>query len=918
DTFAAGSDWKLAAGGLLFVVSSSLLAFALFTLGTVALSAIRRFPLKTLGAVAAVGYVVVVAFPEAIGLPVPSQPMLQYGIALGLMGLMTISESVSRWSARRSIRQRSSAVQQARQQLAGLSPDRKLGAVYIGGSQLSGRALEPNQLTEMWTLLKNRMGSKDLQLLMQMNQIPDDAVLQRWFTQLRQREIASRVPLWNPAQVVVKGQPPTHQLSAEVCIEVNSPLERETLLRAWHVRRWVITMMGGKGEAYDTAVTLTDMALRFHSEGIGSRLNWFLIQNKYDDAEDNRPSQQDYTAGERGERERLAKLLTELAPGSTAHSLEGWTAMSWKSDAMTLMDLVWEAAPDLTSMLILDRNATVGDLDGLTDDVALALTDPDVTIITAGRGTTNTYWPIGRGSQMVEEGHRSQMRGLPAGYPLGTGWGNIMAALFWPTMRALADPSIPRLPLTGGMSRRHRFSLSSRQRGLVGFIPHAVGISEDTWAAVQTAHTGVALGRSVKFLHSQAMWHKMRESWSHSEWLSAFPRWSGGYLQLMHDPLMQRINELGPLSIFVRDVSANSGRFFLSAPLALFNILIMPVAIKFGFSPFVELILAFWLLGFIFNQILTGHGLLVYLEGAGFNRLTAWLGGAVGFGLQLGFPALAPYAPALLVGGFLVGGFVVGLGRWAATRFPDAILFGPQLVIHAFGQWIRQNLEFSISGAAKGDPKGVDMAWRTSMGLQELQKGEPGEPDEPAKPFTNFFNLRTIVWVGVASLVVNLWALASLDLLNVVLLLPSLLFSVSCIAGPFVMAVQPGRDIKGWYMLPRVGGWVAAVAYFTVLRALGEFSSVLMVGGLLILPLGMAVVALRHVRWLGPLGAWVNTALQRLPVETRWRRALSDFQRSVVVSTLTLAFLFFVPLPGIIPLTVGDSGVPLTLVQLGV
>ena len=55
-------------------------------------------------------------------------------------------------------------------------------------------------------------------------------------------------------------------------------------------------------------------------------------------------------------------------------------------------------------------------------------------------------------------------------------------------------------------------SFAVRTEGLIGFAPHAVGISEDTWAVSQTAHNAVALGQRVKFLLSRAMWHKVRSS----------------------------------------------------------------------------------------------------------------------------------------------------------------------------------------------------------------------------------------------------------------------------------------------------------------------------------------------------------------------------------------------------------------------
>src|SRR5260221_14348129 len=101
----------------------------------------------------------------------------------------------------------------------------------------------------------------------------------------------------------------------------------------------------------------------------------------------------------------------------------------------------------------------------------------------------------------------------------------------------MVDGHSAKMPLTSRMQRGSSFAV--RTEGLIGVTPHAVGISEDTWAVSQAAHNAVALGRRVKFHISQAIWHKIRETWSHSEWLESFPRWSVLYLEMMHDPIIQ-------------------------------------------------------------------------------------------------------------------------------------------------------------------------------------------------------------------------------------------------------------------------------------------------------------------------------------------------------------------------------------------
>ena len=76
------------------------------------------------------------------------------------------------------------------------------------------------------------------------------------------------------------------------------------------------------------------------------------------------------------------------------------------------MDLAHEETLKLGTMVLLDRNATVHDLDGFMHDLRRALADPELIIIVPGRSTTNTLTSIGQASQMVEEGHRSFLKGL--------------------------------------------------------------------------------------------------------------------------------------------------------------------------------------------------------------------------------------------------------------------------------------------------------------------------------------------------------------------------------------------------------------------------------------------------------------------------------------------------------------------------
>src|SRR5438093_11777633 len=137
------------------------------------------------------------------------------------------------------------------------------------------------------------------------------------------------------------------------------------------------------------------------------------------------------------------------------------------------------------------------------------------------------------------------------------------------------------------------------------------------------------------------------------------------------------------------------------------------------------------------------------------------------------------------------------------------MLFGPQLVIHALGQVIRQSLEFVLSGASANDAKSVNIAFRAWFGPRE---------DRPCEGYQNFVNLRTVVWgVGLTSLVMNVFALANLDFLNALLLLPCLMFSVSTLIGPFVMNPKPGRGVGRAVWLSSLMGWVGRLGFYGLL-----------------------------------------------------------------------------------------------------
>jgi hypothetical protein len=832
-TYRSGRDVGLVVGGFLFWNTMYLLRFGLFVLITAISSAVALFPFKVIGALLAALCLALQLLSGYYSNYFTHHPLAVGVGVLGILGLMAFEPEVLSWfrnlpRVRRRKRLQREPQSEALEQIR-LDPRQALGVVYMSGDDLSFYKLSAELLMTRVQILREQLGSRGMDLLSQFHGLPNDALLTQWFKLLYELEQRHEVTLWHPAQLVVAGRPPNLPVESGLNLVVESAGNREETLRAWHLRRWLVTMMSTAGHSQDTAINLVDIALALNQEGLAANTVFYLIQNKYDNSDNNRPSQASYDSGELGQRNKLARLLMALAPGCRAYNINDWTPFGFKAGGLVGMDLVYEESLRLTTMLLLDRNANTHDLEAVMTDIKLALTDPGVVIVIPGRSTTNTLTPIGQGSQLIEEGQRALIRGVMllgggGGESLGTGWGNIQAVYYGRVQRALCDVNTSKMPLTTSAQRGASFG--DRCEGLIGFGPHAVGISEDVWAVTQAAHNALALGYPVKFRRSQALWHKIRETWSHAEWLAAFPRWSGGYLQMMLDPIMQRINDAGPLSVFAKEIRANGGRFFLGAPAALLSILLMPIAIMADVSPFVQILILLWNLGLVMNQVLTALGFIACLEATGFNRITGLLG-VVAAGIAVAAqPGFLPFVVPLVVLGFLSGGFALGMGRWLYYRGRDLVLFGPQLVIHTLGQVVRQSLEFVLSGPAANDAKAVNIPFRTWVGPRE---------DRPLDRYQNLVNLRTVVWgVGLISLLLDLFALANLDFLNVLLLLPSLMFSVSTLVGPFLMPPKAGKHLGSMVWIPKLAGWLASFAFYTLVALLVSFGGWLQRLGILL------------------------------------------------------------------------------------
>jgi hypothetical protein len=210
----------------------------------------------------------------------------------------------------------------------------------MSGDDLSFHKLAPELLMTRLTVLRDQLGSGGMRLLSRMHSLPNDQALSQWFTELYELEKKYDVTLWHPLQLVVGNEPPRLRSESGLNLTVEDIDKREQMLTAWHIRRWLVTMMSTAGQAQDTAINLVDMALRLTQEGFAPRIAFYLIQNKYDNSDLNRPSQLAYDKGELGQREKLARLIMDVAQGSRAYSINDWTPFGFKAGGLVGMDLI--------------------------------------------------------------------------------------------------------------------------------------------------------------------------------------------------------------------------------------------------------------------------------------------------------------------------------------------------------------------------------------------------------------------------------------------------------------------------------------------------------------------------------------------------------------------------------------------------
>ncbi|MDD5355560.1 MAG: HEAT repeat domain-containing protein, partial [Candidatus Omnitrophica bacterium] len=548
-------------------------------------------------------------------------------------------------------------------------------------------------------------------------------------------ENRSKVSLWNLRQLNDESDMP-----ADLKIKTADKTEKKKIVLGFNISRYMTVVMGSRN-LMDTGTSIMDMAEALKEAGIGSRCVFLLTDNKFErhhDSGDTPDNTKDMKFWGFSQDEKMLRLFAYLS-GGQAYFTYIHTNFSMKSTTMNGLFAAPEILRRIRQLLILDRNANVLNLGKFIVDVKRIITNPNMVINVSHRGTPNIYMPMGDSSRLVEEGHGNSMLGLND--KVGTGWGNQMAVYYGEVVNALSNAEYPMIPFGQG-ARGVRKDSNWRYYGLIGFGPNAVGISEDFWAVLQQTHNAIGLGYEPEFGMSEAFWHKLRESYSVSEWIAAAPRWSGGLNQTTGSFIQQNINELGPESIFEREARRNVARFYITSPFAVAMLALIVLSIIFDFSPFVGVKLLFLISGLIFNQILTLHG--------------------------LGASARA-------------SGLIVGLSRWLQKRLRDVQLFATRVILEALA-FIKSygglSFKFEMSGAGGASNEKLDF------------KGKIWQPLKQGK--FKLISLPAVYLIGIVLTLANIICLlVGLDVTNAITLFLTLYFSVSIVVGIFTMDNKP-------------------------------------------------------------------------------------------------------------------------------
>ncbi len=579
-------------------------------------------------------------------------------------------------------------------------------------------------------------------------------------------------------------------------VRVNDPREAELLRLGYRLERLMVTRIPIRGSQRDTLVYAIQLAHALRARGLTQAPKFYIQSNKYDptkpsenNPDDKAPSQLFDLDGakkkEMDERLAAARFIT-ITTGISAEVDHNWTFNACKSGAQNGNSGSFR---NLKKTYVLDRNAQSFTLEETVDDINSLLTDPTIAGIFPIRTTPNIAFPVGSQSDMGEYGFSMfedalvNYLGGTVGEMVAIGWGNLVALPYNDLFVAFSDPAFPYRFNVGNSSLDRSFG------GIHGFLnlPH---VSEDFLQIQFSAEGMKSMGITPRLLTSRGMHYKLREHSTMMEMVLARPRWSGGGDpgQKGRDILAQRLRDYGSDSIFMREMQRNRARYYLTAPLGMINVTFTPLLIMTGYTPFAGILLLFWVIGIVANQVLTLNGLASYIDRAGF-----W----------------------------------AGLSIWLSQRFRDMILFAPLTFIEFYGVMetlikdVRYGFIFNLSGGAK------------------MEDYNPNVLPGMLKTNGPYDIFRWMFGTGVITTLVNLYAISRLDLLNALMLYPMLVFTTGLVIGSYIYLHQKGpkkQSLLGWrrWTPKMIGVGLAALIMIGMSLGLGLFSNDVIVAPILL------------------------------------------------------------------------------------
>ncbi|HOX53826.1 MAG TPA: glycogen/starch synthase, partial [Candidatus Omnitrophota bacterium] len=617
--------------------------------------------------------------------------------------------------------------------------------------------------------------------------------------------------------------------------------EREKLLlRIGHEVRRHLIMTHTALWPFDTAINLMDMAAKLRREGLGKNVVLVPTPNQYGSwwAVDNGPNYED-----------LSELFEYISGGGKLYTTMDCNPATLKSGAMHGMFMLpHEIVKKMRILIIVDRNANSLDLDRWAFDVKRMISNPNIVIMPALRNTTNILMPIGNMSWLVEGGHGYAMLGWND--KIGTGWENMMRLMDQGEdgyLAALRDPNCPVMPLTKELQELFPYADYKEwyRFGLIGLGPHTPHQSEDFTDVLSQTHNMIALGMRPNFALATALAFKIRETYSTAELENAVPRWSWGLTQTFWSFIFQVINDFGPESIFERDSRRDVARFYVTMPMAIVGLFLIPIGILLDILPFTGIGLVFVIVGTLFNQVSTLNGLGAHMRaesgvpafGGNKDSRKAMIRGILGaaLGVVIGIKLFGGVALPVIIGLYCFFSFAsfLGFSRWLSQRPRDILLFAHRVAFEALAQFRSYpGVGYIFATSGGGDHKNSNV-------LQRMNNSKNRDSLYRAERVLGF----VLVIFNVIAFMIGL------DLTNAVFLFISTFYAVSMIIGPFVCENKPGissgEGIKSGALKGFLRGWVNAL-----LSLVGLAMGLLAIYGLHIALAASASIAMTFV-WLG-------------------------------------------------------------------